>query len=89
MPEGAMKAGVYKLLLDINANFHGVNVALTALRKHKGFDRSEIDNLAELSHEARAAVNSYLTGVIETQETAEAGRRFSKRVRRERRAEQA
>ena len=84
-----MKTGVYKLLLNINANFHGVNAALGALRKCKAFDRTEIDRLAELSHEARAAINSYLTGIIETVETAEAGRRFGKRVRREKREEQA
>ncbi len=44
---------------------------------------SELRRFRNLTREARASTNSYLTAVIESQETDEAGRLFCKRIRRE------
>ena len=52
--------------------------------RHDGFQRSELQRFREKSEEARAATMSYIAEVIETAETDEAGRRFGKRVARER-----
>jgi hypothetical protein len=45
--------------------------------------RSELRRFRNLTREARAFTNSYLTAVIESQETDEARRLFRKRIRRE------
>ena len=78
-----VKLQVYKHLLAVNAGFDQVIRGLAALRKHESFRRRELDHYSVLSKEARAATNSYLTGVLERNETDEAGRRFGKRRERE------
>ena len=79
----AMKLAVYKHLLDINVGFEQVIRGLAALRKHDAFLARELDRFSALAKESRAATNSYLLGVVERNETQEAGRRFGKRRERE------
>lgn len=73
-----MKVDVYEQLLRLNAGYHEVITSLAALRKHAAFKGSELERLTALSKELRADTSSYLTGAIETAETAEAGRRYRK-----------
>jgi hypothetical protein len=80
-----MKLTVYEALLAINAGFSQVLRGLAAIRKDGAFLARELDHYSALAKEARAATNSYLTGVMESAETEEAGRRFGKRRERERR----
>jgi len=61
---------------------------LAALRKHGAFHRDTLARFAALSKENRSATNSYLTSVIESAETDEAGRRFRERKAQERADEQ-
>jgi hypothetical protein len=82
-----MKLPVYKHLLDINAGFDQAIRALSALGKLDSFHGRELDRLTALVKETRAATNSYLTGVLERAETAEAGQRFGKRWEREQKEE--
>jgi len=82
-----VKLPVYKHLLDINAGFDQVIRGLAALRKLDSFYGQELDHYTALAKEARAATNSYLTGVLERAETAEAGRRFGRRWEREQKEE--
>lgn len=82
-----VKLPVYKHLLEINAGFDEVVRGLAALRKDDVFLAREIDRFTELAKEARASTNSYVIGVLEREETREAGRRFGKRWERERREE--
>jgi hypothetical protein len=82
-----VKLPVYKNLLEINAGFDQVVRGLAALRKDDAFVAKEIDRFAELAKEARASTNSYLIGVLEREETREAGRRFGKRWEREQKEE--
>ncbi len=82
-----VKLPIYKHLLEVNAGFDQVIRALAVLRKHEAFHRRELDHYIALSKEARAATNSYLTGVLERNETDEAGRRFGKRRTREQQEE--
>ena len=79
-----MKLRAYEHLLAINAGFAQVRRALSALGRHEGFQRSELQRFREKSEEARAATMSYITEAIATAETHEAGRRYGKRVARER-----
>ena len=81
----AVKLAVYKHLLDINVGFDQVIRGLAALRKHDAFLARELDRFSALAKESRAATNSYLIGVMERNETQEAGRRFGKRGEREKR----
>ena len=78
---------VYQHLLDINAGFEQVKKALEALAVSRAFERTEIERFSAFAAEARAALLSYVTGVIETAETTEAGRLWGLRVVRERREE--
>ena len=80
---------IYELLLAINAGFDSVERGLITLSKTGAFDGSELLNLGALSAEARAAIASYVTGVIETMETNEAGRLYRRRLIRERKQEHA
>jgi hypothetical protein len=82
-----MKVEVYQLLLDLNRGFQQVIASLGALRTMTAFDVGELDRFAALSKETRAAANSYLVSIIESVETAEAGRRYVKRRRREKQEE--
>jgi uncharacterized membrane protein YgaE (UPF0421/DUF939 family) len=82
-----MKLQIYKHLLAVNVGFDQVIRSLAALRKHDSFHRRELDHFSALSKEARAATNSYLTGVLEQIETDEAGRRFGRRRAREQQEE--
>lgn len=75
---------IYQNLLKINAGFDLVIGGLAALRKYGAFHRSELDRFSALSKENRAATNSYLLGIMEAAETEEAGRRFHKRLAKER-----
>jgi hypothetical protein len=79
----AMKLPVFKHLLDINVGFEQVIRGLAALRKHDAFLARELKRFSALAKESRAATNSYLMGVMERNETQEAGRRFGKRLERE------
>ena len=81
---GSLKLNIYQNLLKINAGFDQVIGGLAALRKYGAFHRSELDRFSALSKENRAATNSYLVAAIEAVETDEAGRRFHKRLARER-----
>jgi hypothetical protein len=82
-----MKLEIYEHLLAINAGFDQVIRGLAALRELDSFHGRELDHYTALAKEARAATNSYLTGVLERAETNEAGRRFGKRRDREQREE--
>jgi len=79
-----VKLDVYEHLAQINAGFDQAIRSLVALRKHGAFPRGALARFTALSKETRAATNSYLAGMIEAAETAEAGRRF-----RERRAQES
>jgi hypothetical protein len=83
-----VKLDVYQHLLRINAGHDQVIRSLAALRKHAAFQRSELARFSALSKETRAATNSFLLGAMETAETDEAGRRFSKRLAQQRSDEQ-
>jgi hypothetical protein len=83
-----LKLDIYRHLLEFNAGYDQVIRSLAALRKHRAFQADELDRFSALSKEARAATNSYLVTAIETVETHEAGRRFSKRLAQERSDEQ-
>jgi len=82
-----VKLEIYEHLLAINAGFDQVIRGLAALRKHDSFLGRELDRYSALAKESRAATTSFLIGVIERVETAEAGRRFGKRRDRELREE--
>jgi hypothetical protein len=77
----------YEQLLEINAGYEHVIRSLTALRAHAAFDCDQLNRFRALAREARASTNSYLTGALETVETDDAGRRFRRRLRRERKDE--
>lgn len=79
---------VFEHLLRINTAFDQVVRSLAALRKHRQFHPGELRRFLRASKEHRASLNSYLTAVIESAETAQAGRHFRKRLARERRDEQ-
>ncbi len=83
-----MNVEIYNQLLRINQAHAEVVMALAVLRKHPAFDATTLDCFAALWKETRAATNSYLTGAIEIAETEEAGRRYSKRRRREKQEDQ-
>jgi hypothetical protein len=78
-----LKVKVYEHLLLINSAFDQVLRALVALQKHRPFGVGELDRLRRQSQETRACVNSYLTAIIESAETHEAGRLFHKRIAQE------
>jgi hypothetical protein len=88
LEERGVKLDVYELLLRINAGFDQAIRGLAALQRHAAFHRSTLERFAALSKETRAATNSYVTSVIETAETNEAGRRFRERRAQERADEQ-
>jgi len=79
-----MKLPVYEHVLAINAGFEQVRRGFRALRRSPGFERSAIERFREQAEEDRAAAMSYIAEVIQTEETDEAGRRFRKRLARER-----
>jgi len=75
---------VYKRLYQINAGFERVARGLRRLDRTGIFNRGELSRFRALSAETRAAINSYLASVIESQETDEAGRLSRQRLIRER-----
>jgi hypothetical protein len=79
-----MTVRIYEHLAALNVGFDRVRRSLAALARHREFDRAALKQFSERAEEVRASMNSYLTGVIESAETAEAGRRFRKRKARER-----
>jgi hypothetical protein len=79
-----LKLNIYQHLLRINAGHDQVIRSLAALRKHGAFQRSELARFSALSKETKSATNSYLLGTMEAAETDEAGRRFHKRLAKER-----
>jgi hypothetical protein len=81
---GKQQRQVYEQMASFNTGFDAARNALEAFRGLRGFERSEIERLFEMTAEARAAALSYLTNVIEGVETDEAARLQSKRLRRER-----
>jgi hypothetical protein len=74
-----MDLPVYEQLLAVNAGFEQVRRALAALGQREGFERGEIARFGAMAEEARAAIASYLTNVIEMAETEKAGRLFNRR----------
>src|SRR6266702_1645489 len=72
-----LKFDIYQHLLSINAGYDQVIRSLAALRKYGVFHAGELARFSALSKETQAATNSYLVGTMETDETTEAGRRFS------------
>jgi hypothetical protein len=86
-PLNRIDVSVYEYLLAINIGFEQARSALAALKERQGFSRGEIARLGAIAEEARAAIASYLTDVIETAETAQAGRMSRRRLTRERRDE--
>jgi hypothetical protein len=78
-----VKVDVYQHLLLINSAFDQVVRSLVALRKHRRFHGAELNRFRRQSDETRASVNSYLTAIIESAETDEAGRRFRRRIAQE------
>jgi len=84
LQESDVKLDVYEHLAQINAGFDQAIRSLIALRKHGAFPRGTLARFTALSKETRAATISFLAGMIEAAETAEAGRRF-----RERRAQES
>src|ERR1022692_3793073 len=78
-----VKRRVDEHLLSLNAGFEQARRSMAALRRD-GFDREALERFIALAEEARAATVSYLAGAIGTVETNEAGRRFRKRIARER-----
>lgn len=78
---------VYEALQAINAGFEQARDALRMFRRSEAFAQSEIDRFEEMTAEVRAATLSFLTNIIETVETDEAGRLQNRRLRRERRSE--
>ena len=79
-----MKLTVYEHVLSINAGFEQVQRGFRALRRSPAFEKSAIEGFGQQAEENRAAAMSYIAEVIQTEETDEAGRRFGKRVARER-----
>jgi hypothetical protein len=84
----SLKLDVYEHLLNINAAFDQVARSIAALRKHRQFHAGELNRFRQQSHETRASVNSYLTSIIESAETDEAGRRFRRRIAQEKHDEE-
>jgi hypothetical protein len=82
-----MNSEVYELLWKLNHGYDDAMTALAGLRSHSRFSRRELQRFIGLGKEAQAATNSFLAGVIETTETAEAGRRYAKRRKREQQEE--
>ena len=78
-----MKVDVYQNLLLINSAFDQVVRSLVALGKHRRFHGAELERFRRQSNETRASLNSYLTAIIESAETDEAGRRFRRRIAQE------
>jgi hypothetical protein len=74
----------HERLREINAGYEQVIRSLIALRAHTAFNRNQLKLFRALAKEVRASTNSYLTGALESVETADAGKRFRRRVRRER-----
>ena len=84
-----MKHTVYRELFRINHGFDAVLRGLDRLHNHAVFHPSELRRFRALAREARASTNSYLTAVLESAETDDAGRLFRKRLRREKEDENA
>jgi hypothetical protein len=70
---------MYDQLLAVNAGFEQARRALKKLGNLGWFDRAELAHLSALSEEARAASNC-LVSVIETLETAHAGKLYRRRL---------
>ena len=77
----------YQHLLEINAGYEQVIRSLAGLEGHAAFHRDELKVFSDLAKEARASASAYLTEALQTVELAEAGRRFRRRLRHERRQE--
>jgi hypothetical protein len=80
--EDRMKVEIYEQLFRLNQGYDEVLTALAALRRHPAFPASELDRFTAVSKEARASTNSYLAAILEAAETADAGRRYQKRLAR-------
>jgi len=82
-----LKLKVYEHLLHINKAFDQVIRSIGALGKYRQFHAGELARLRRHSKETRASLNAYLTAIIESEETDEAGRRFGTRLAQERKDE--
>ena len=74
-----MPVQAYEDLRQINQGFQRVLNSLHRLRQRPGFKRAQVAEFREWVREARAATNSYVTGVLETEETEAAGRLYRRR----------
>jgi hypothetical protein len=83
-----VKGQIFEVLCQINRGFQQAINGLATLRRHPAFHARELDRCADLAKENRAVINSYLAGMIEAAETAEAGRRYRKRRLQEKKEEQ-
>ena len=85
-PGGALSAEVYERLWRINQAFAEARGCLRELggQRWVTLAQLEVRPYEELVAEAQAAINSFLTGVLETRETALAGQLFRRRQSRER-----
>jgi len=72
----------------LNRGYEEVLTALAALGQHRAFPAAELERFAALSKENRASTNSFLLSIIESAETAEAGRRYHRRRRQEQQEEE-
>ena len=83
---GALSAEVYERLWRINQAFEEARRCLRELGGQRGatFAEVQVRPYEELVAEAQAAINSFLTGILETRETQLAGQLFRRRQSRER-----
>jgi hypothetical protein len=77
----------YKHLYEMNAGYEQVIASLAELRRDRALDRATLRDLTDLAREARACSNACIAETLQELELAEAGRRFKRRITRERREE--
>ena len=70
---------IYRALFEINQAFETVLERMGALREARQVRERQMQPFADMVREARAALNSHLTGLLETTETDLAGQLFRRR----------
>jgi hypothetical protein len=86
---GEERSKIYEDLRTIDVSLEAAKLSLFEFREVAGFDRSEINLLALLIAEARAACLSYLVNVVESAESEEAAAIQNRRHKLERRRSRA
>jgi hypothetical protein len=84
-----MTLKVYEHVLAMNQGFDQVLRSLKALAKYPSLQPDEVHRCAQLAREARAVANSHVLDALERIETADAGRLFVRRRKREQKDEKA